>query len=264
MRRISSLVLILKYRRCAAVSLGGFYAVVYISEILKEKGHDVMKLKKMLGIILTVAAAIVLLAACTTTEAPEITEAPATATPTKQTETKSLDELTQNKHWAEITVTVNGADKVMKAELYPDLAPETVANFEKLASEGFYDGLIFHRVIPEFMIQGGGYDENMEEKPAETIKGEFTSNGFENPLKHERGVLSMARTSVPDSASSQFFIMHADSPHLDGEYAAFGKVTEGLEVIDEIASVETTTLDNGMSDVPVDPVVIKSIVISMP
>ena len=223
-----------------------------------------MKLKKILGIIFTAAAAIMMLAACTTTEAPEITEAPATSAPTEQTETKSLEELTQNKHYAEITVNVNGEDKVMRAELYPDVAPETVANFEKLASEGFYEGLIFHRVIPEFMIQGGGYDENMNEKEAETIKGEFDSNGFENPLKHERGVLSMARTNDPDSASSQFFIMHADAPHLDGEYAAFGKVTEGLEVIDEIAAVETTSLDNGMSDVPVEPVTIKSILISMP
>ena len=115
-----------------------------------------MKLKKFLGIIFTAAATLMMLAACTTTEAPEITEVPATSTPTEQTETKSLEELTQNKHYADITVNVNGEDKVMKAELYPDVAPETVANFEKLASEDFYEGLIFHRVIPEFMIQGGG------------------------------------------------------------------------------------------------------------
>ena len=223
-----------------------------------------MKLKKLFGFIFAAAASVMLLAACTTTEAPEITPAPATSTPAPAEQTKSLEELTQDKHYAEITVNVNGEDKTMKAELYPDVAPETVANFEKLASEGFYDGLIFHRVIPDFMIQGGGYDENMEEKPADTIKGEFASNGFENPLEHTRGVLSMARTNVPDSASSQFFIMHADAPHLDGEYAAFGKVTEGLEVIDEIAAVETTSLSNGMSDVPVEPVVIKSIVIAVP
>lgn len=223
-----------------------------------------MKMKKLLGLVFFAAAAVMMLAACTTTEAPEMTAAPSATAAAEQEETKSLDELTQNKHYAEITVTINGEDKTMKAELYPDVAPETVENFEKLAAEGFYDGLIFHRVIPGFMIQGGGYDENMEEKPADTIKGEFASNGFENPLKHTRGVLSMARTNVPDSASSQFFIMHDDAPHLDGEYAAFGKVTEGLEVIDEIANVETTVLQNGMSDVPVEPVVIKSIVIAMP
>ena len=152
-----------------------------------------MKLKKLFGFIFAAAASVMLLAACTTTEAPEITPAPATSTPAPAEQTKSLEELTQDKHYAEITVNVNGEDKTMKAELYPDVAPETVANFEKLASEGFYDGLIFHRVIPDFMIQGGGYDENMEEKPADTIKGEFASNGFENPLKHTRGVLSMAR-----------------------------------------------------------------------
>lgn len=223
-----------------------------------------MKMKKLLGLVFFAAAAVMMLAACTTTEAPEMTAAPSATAAAEQEETKSLDELTQNKHYAEITVTINGEDKTMKAELYPDVAPETVGNFEKLAADGFYDGLIFHRVIPGFMIQGGGYDENMEEKPADTIKGEFASNGFENPLKHTRGVLSMARTNVPDSASSQFFIMHDDAPHLDGEYAAFGKVTEGLEVIDEIANVETTVLQNGMSDVPVEPVVIKSIVIAMP
>lgn len=145
---------------------------------------------------------------------------------------------------------------VMKGELYPKLAPATVDNFVKLAKEGFYDGLIFHRVIPGFMIQGGGYDQKMKEKPADAIKGEFTSNGFTNELKHTRGVISMARTNDPDSASSQFFIMHADAPHLDGEYAAFGKITEGLDIIDEIAETETAT-----NDIPVNPQVIKSITI---
>ncbi len=145
---------------------------------------------------------------------------------------------------------------VMKGELYPKLAPATVDNFVKLAKEGFYDGLIFHRVIPGFMIQGGGYDQKMKEKPADAIKGEFTSNGFTNELKHTRGVISMARTNDPDSASSQFFIMHADAPHLDGEYAAFGKITAGLDIIDEIAETETAT-----NDIPVNPQVIKSITI---
>ena len=123
---------------------------------------------------------------------------------------------------------------VMKGELYPEIAPETVENFEKLVNDGFYDGLIFHRVIPGFMIQGGCPEGNGTGGPGWTIKGEFTSNGFENNLKHTKGVLSMARTMFPDSAGSQFFIMVADAPHLDGDYAAFGKITEGLEVADAI------------------------------
>ena len=123
---------------------------------------------------------------------------------------------------------------VMRGELYPEIAPETVANFEKLVKDGFYDGLIFHRVIPGFMIQGGCPEGNGTGGPGWTIKGEFASNGFENDLKHTKGVLSMARTMIPDSAGSQFFIMVADAPHLDGDYAAFGKITEGLEVADAI------------------------------
>ena len=149
--------------------------------------------------------------------------------------------------------------KTIKAELYPEIAPITVENFKKLISENFFDGLIFHRVISGFMIQGGGFDKDMNQKKAEAIKGEFESNGVKNSLSHERGVLSMARTNVKNSASSQFFIMHKKSPHLDGEYAAFGKVTEGMEVVDAIAASKTTTLPNGMSDVPVTPVIIKTI-----
>lgn len=141
-------------------------------------------------------------------------------------------------------------------ELYPEVAPITAENFIKLAKSGFYDGLIFHRVIEDFMIQGGGYDLSFQQKPANPIKGEFASNGIENNLKHTRGVISMARTNVKDSASSQFFIMHQDSPHLDGEYAAFGKVVSGIDVVDKIASAETAS-----QDIPVEPVVIKSIVI---
>ena len=123
---------------------------------------------------------------------------------------------------------------VMRGELYPEIAPETVANFEKLVNDGFYDGLIFHRVIPGFMIQGGCPKGNGTGGPGWTIKGEFTNNGFENNLKHERGVMSMARTPFPNSAGSQFFIMVNDSPFLDGEYAAFGKIIEGMEVADAI------------------------------
>ena len=124
---------------------------------------------------------------------------------------------------------------VMKAELYPEIAPNTVNNFISLISKGFYDGIIFHRVISGFMIQGGDPDGNGMGGPGYSIKGEFTGNRFKNELKHERGVLSMARTMMPNSAGSQFFIMHEDSPHLDGQYAAFGKLTEGLDVLDAIA-----------------------------
>ena len=148
----------------------------------------------------------------------------------------------------------------MSAELYPDKAPKTVENFLKLANEKFFDGLIFHRVIKGFMIQGGGYDESMTDKDTDAIKGEFRANGFmQNDLKHTRGVLSMARTSDPDSASSQFFIMHKDSPHLDAQYAGFGKVIEGIEIVDKIASVKTGTLGFYMADVPRESVVIESI-----
>ena len=143
---------------------------------------------------------------------------------------------------------------VMKGELYEDIAPETVANFEKLANEKFYDGLIFHRVIPGFMIQGGCPNGNGMGGPGYTIKGEFNANGFKNDLKHERGVLSMARAMDPNSAGSQFFIMTTTSPHLDGQYAAFGALTSGIEVVDKIASVATD-----FQDCPRFPVVIEKI-----
>ncbi len=131
----------------------------------------------------------------------------------------------------------NGAK--IEIELYPDVAPITVKNFEKLVSEGFYDGLIFHRVIPGFMIQGGDPEGTGMGGAKDRIKGEFRANGVENDLKHTRGVISMARSFDPNSASSQFFIMHADAPHLDGQYAAFGKVVSGMETVDEIAAVPT-------------------------
>ena len=124
---------------------------------------------------------------------------------------------------------------VMSGELYPELAPNTVNNFIALANSGFYDGVVFHRVIPGFMIQGGDPDGNGTGGPGYEIKGEFSANGFKNDLKHTLGVLSMARTMIPDSAGSQFFIMHMDAPHLDKQYAAFGKVTEGMDVVDAIA-----------------------------
>ena len=137
---------------------------------------------------------------------------------------------------------------VMKAELYPDIAPITVQNFVDLAAKGFYNGLIFHRVIPDFMIQGGDPEGTGMGGPGYCIKGEFRANGVKNDLKHTRGVLSMARANDPDSAGSQFFIMHADYPYLDGQYAAFGKLIEGIEVVDKIASVRTD-----YNDRPLEP-----------
>ncbi|HIR35549.1 MAG TPA: peptidylprolyl isomerase [Candidatus Faecimorpha stercoravium] len=141
-----------------------------------------------------------------------------------------------------ITIIMANGKKI-KIELYPDTAPITVENFIKLVRDGFYDGLTFHRVIPGFMIQGGCPNGTGTGGPGWHIKGEFASNGVENPLKHTRGVISMARAMDPDSAGSQFFIMHQDAPHLDGQYAAFGKVVEGMDVVDEIASVQTDFRD---------------------
>ena len=132
---------------------------------------------------------------------------------------------------------------IMKGELYPEKAPKTVDNFVKLAEEGFYDGLIFHRVIPGFMIQGGCPDGTGMGGPGYTIEGEFSANGFENDLKHDRGVLSMARAMNPNSGGSQFFIMVAQAPHLDGSYAAFGKITEGMEAADEIVAQPRDAMD---------------------
>lgn len=136
----------------------------------------------------------------------------------------------------------------MTAELYPDKAPVTVENFEKLANTGFYDGLIFHRVISGFMIQGGDPEGTGMGGPGYHIKGEFAANGVDNDLKHTRGVLSMARAFDPDSAGSQFFIMHEDAPHLDGQYAAFGKLTDGFDTLDEVANCETDMRDRPVKE----------------
>ncbi len=138
--------------------------------------------------------------------------------------------------------------KIFKAELLPEVAPNTVNNFLSLVNKGFYDGIIFHRVIAGFMIQGGDPKGVGIGGPGYCIKGEFTANGFPNPLGHERGVLSMARTNAPDSAGSQFFVMHEDAPYLDGQYAAFGKVIEGLDVVDEIANVKTDYSDRPVAE----------------
>ena len=137
---------------------------------------------------------------------------------------------------------------IMKGELYPEIAPKSVENWEKLANDGFYDGLIFHRVIPGFMIQGGCPEGTGMGGPGYTIPGEFTMNGFKNDLKHERGVLSMARAMDPNSAGSQFFIMTETSPHLDGQYAAFGRVTEGLDVADAIVNTKRDMMDKPLVD----------------
>lgn len=136
-------------------------------------------------------------------------------------------------------------------------APVTAKNFLDLCRDGFYDGLTFHRIIPGFMIQGGDPNGNGTGGSGKNIRGEFAMNGYRNPIKHERGVISMARSMMPNSASSQFFIMHADAPHLDGQYAAFGRVVSGMEVVDEIAAVKT-----GAQDRPLEPVVIKSVTVT--
>lgn len=146
-----------------------------------------------------------------------------------------------------IQITMENGDTI-KAELYPEVAPKTVENFLKLVDEKFYDGIIFHRVIKGFMIQGGDPTGTGMGGSEETIPGEFTMNGFKNDLIHTRGVLSMARTNMPNSASSQFFIMHQDAPHLDGQYASFGKVIEGMDVVDKIANSKTNWQDKPLQE----------------
>ena len=145
----------------------------------------------------------------------------------------------------------------IEVELYPDIAPITVENFVKLVNKGFYNGLTFHRIIRGFMIQGGCPKGNGTGGPGYEIKGEFLANGVNNPLKHTRGVISMARAMDPDSAGSQFFIMHQDAPHLDGQYAAFGKVIKGIEVVDAIASVNTNYYDMPLERVVIDNIKIE-------
>ena len=154
-----------------------------------------------------------------------------------------------------VTIEMENGD-VMKAELYPEIAPNTVNNFVSLCNKGFYDGVIFHRVISGFMIQGGDPQGKGVGGPGYSICGEFTANGFKNDLRHSRGVLSMARTMAPNSAGSQFFIMHEDAPHLDGQYAAFGKIIEGLDVVDRIAN---TRVD--YNDRPRVPQVMKKVTV---
>lgn len=193
-------------------------------------------MKKVLILSLVTVLAVTLLVSCgkytsenggeTATRTETQTAAPAAR--------KSLDELCEKVDHIRLTLT--DGDEI-ELEIYPDLAPETVKQFKKLCRNGFYEGTVFHRVIEGFMIQGGGYDSEYNLKRCrDTIKGEFKENGFRNDLSHKRGVISMARTADPDSATSQFFIVHEDSEYLDGKYAAFGRVTSGMEVVDKIAT----------------------------
>ncbi len=154
-----------------------------------------------------------------------------------------------------VTITMENGD-IIKAELYPEIAPNTVNNFISLIKNKFYDGITFHRVIYNFMLQGGCPEGTGTGGPGYHIKGEFSGNGFQNDLKHTEGVLSMARTMIPDSAGSQFFIMHKSAPHLDGQYAAFGKVIEGMDVVNKIAECDTD-----FADKPLDPQVMKSVTV---
>ena len=215
-------------------------------------------MKKKFSFLLVLAVLVMGLSACggsksdTTSEtkatkAPKATE---TAEATKKPESKTTD--TKGKHHAKIKVKDYGTIEV---ELDGDTAPITVANFIKLVNEKFYDGLTFHRIMSGFMIQGGDPLGNGTGGSDETIKGEFSSNGVENNISHKRGVISMARSSDPDSASSQFFIMHQDSTYLDGEYAAFGKVTKGMKVVDNICEDATPTDGNGTIEKADQPVI---------
>ena len=162
-----------------------------------------------------------------------------------------------------VTITMEDGG-VIRAELYPDVAPNTVNNFISLIKKGFYDGVIFHRVIPGFMIQGGDPTGTGTGGPGYTIRGEFTKNGFRNDLKHTEGVLSMARTMIPDSAGSQFFIMHKDSPHLDGQYASFGKVIEGMDVVDRIARAERDYMDMPLKEQKIKTVTVDTAGVDYP
>lgn len=206
-------------------------------------------MKKSISVIAIILSMVMVLASCGTNPNGKDEEPVSTPDP----------ELVKNTINA--TIELEDGDEIM-LELYPDLAPDTVENFVELAENGFYDGTIFHRVIEDFMIQGGGYDENLKEQKTESIKGEFAKNGFENTLSHTRGVISMARAQDYDSATSQFFIVQKDATYLDGQYAAFGRVTEGMDIVDEIASVKTGTVaSSNMEDVPIEPIVIDTITI---
>ena len=215
-------------------------------------------MKKKFSFLLVLAVLVMGLSACGSSKSDTTSETKATKAPkatetaevTKEPESKTTD--TKGKHHAKIKVKDYGTIEV---ELDGDTAPITVANFIKLVNEKFYDGLTFHRIMSGFMIQGGDPLGNGTGGSDETIKGEFSSNGVENNISHKRGVISMARWSDPDSASSQFFIMHQDSTYLDGEYAAFGKVTKGMKVVDKICEDATPTDGNGTIEKADQPVI---------
>lgn len=215
-------------------------------------------MKKKFSFLLVLAVLVMGLSACGSSKSDTTSETKATKAPkatetaevTKEPESKTTD--TKGKHHAKIKVKDYGTIEV---ELDGDTAPITVANFVKLVNEKFYDGLTFHRIMSGFMIQGGDPLGNGTGGSDETIKGEFSSNGVENNISHKRGVISMARSSDPDSASSQFFIMHQDSTYLDGEYAAFGKVTKGMKVVDKICEDATPTDGNGTIEKADQPVI---------
>ncbi|GAA0120826.1 peptidylprolyl isomerase [Clostridium faecium] len=208
-----------------------------------------MRVKKTMSLLLVMILSFSLFIGCSKKEEPNNENNDSANVDTTQTE-KGKDDKNPV-----ATIEMEDGSKI-KIELYPDAAPNTVRNFISLANSNFYDGLIFHRVIPDFMIQGGDPEGTGIGGPGYSIKGEFSSNGFENNLNHDRGVISMARSQDKNSAGSQFFIMHKNSPHLDGEYAAFGKVIEGMEVIDKIAAVETDNQDKPKEDVKMKKVTV--------
>lgn len=215
----------------------------YKMGIVVEKELEIVLTRfKSIYFILSIVAIVVLLAGCGA--AKEDTNTASDAEEKKETKEDYSTKVSENPI---VTITMNNDEKIV-IELEPKTAPNTVANFISLIEDGYYDGLIFHRVIPGFMIQGGDPSGNGSGGPGYSIRGEFSKNGFENNLKHERGVISMARTGDPNSAGSQFFIMAEASPHLDGDYAAFGKVLEGMETVDSIISVERDKRDKPLED----------------
>jgi peptidyl-prolyl cis-trans isomerase B (cyclophilin B) len=213
-----------------------------------------MKIKKYLSLFLiTMLMTLLVLASCGNISKSNNKEE--NNTPSNQSENGDISSSEESKNLPVATITVDGYG-VIEAELYPEIAPNTVNNFIYLANKGFYNNLKFHRIIKNFMIQGGDPKGDGTGGPGYSIEGEFTSNGFANSLKHTKGVLSMARTQDPNSAGSQFFIMTGNAPNLDGEYAAFGKVISGLDVLDKIQNVETNS-----ADAPKKDVIIKSITV---
>ncbi|MDR3593201.1 peptidylprolyl isomerase [Clostridium sp.] len=212
-----------------------------------------MKIKKQLGLFfVTIIAGMLLLSGCGNVSKSDNKEGSNTASNTSESSKANSSE---DKNLPKATITVDGYG-VIEAELYPEIAPNTVDNFIYLANKNFYNNLKFHRVIKGFMIQGGDPKGDGTGGPGYSIKGEFTSNGFANSLKHTKGVLSMARTQDPNSAGSQFFIMTGDAPNLDGEYAAFGKVISGLDVLDKIQNVETNSADAPKKDVVITSITV--------